>query len=135
SVGFGSGPQFSRPGSDKDEDKTASETSNVNTGIGLTIDALVFGDYPEAVRASKAPFTDEEKELIKGRIDFVGINIYGGQNATAGGGGGGGDGGPPGPPGDGGSDGGPPGDGGSGGGPPDGGSGGGGNKPDGFGGV
>ncbi|XP_052129896.1 myrosinase 1-like [Frankliniella occidentalis] len=72
------------------EDIVAAQSANVNTGIGLTIDPLVFGDYPEAVRGFRGSFTEEEKKLIKGRIDFVGINIYGGQNASASGGGGGG---------------------------------------------
>ncbi|XP_052124439.1 uncharacterized protein LOC113210249 isoform X2 [Frankliniella occidentalis] len=127
-VGVGAGPRFYHGATNSEEDITAAENANVNTGIGLTIDPLVFGDYPEAVRDSRKAFTDEEKDLIKGRIDFVGVNMYGGQNASSSGGGG-----SDGPPGDGGSGGGddqgpPPGDGGSG-------DGSGGNRPDSFGDV
>ncbi|XP_034240623.1 putative beta-glucosidase 6 isoform X1 [Thrips palmi] len=76
-VGYGAGPPFSRGATPEDDAYAA--YSNVNIGIGLSVDPLVFGDYPEAVRASKKPFTDEEKELIKGRIDYVGINMFGGR--------------------------------------------------------
>ncbi|XP_034245696.1 myrosinase 1-like [Thrips palmi] len=91
-VGFSSGPIFFRSASDAPEDIAATEAANSNTGIGLTVDPLVFGDYPEGVRTTQKAFTEEEKLLIKGRIDFVGINIYGGKNTSAsddGGGGGG----------------------------------------------
>ncbi|KAE8745833.1 hypothetical protein FOCC_FOCC007480, partial [Frankliniella occidentalis] len=74
-VGVGAGPRFYHGATNSEEDITAAENANVNTGIGLTIDPLVFGDYPEAVRDSRKAFTDEEKDLIKGRIDFVGVNI------------------------------------------------------------
>ncbi|KAE8740416.1 hypothetical protein FOCC_FOCC014077, partial [Frankliniella occidentalis] len=52
-VGFGAGPQFARAASSAEEDVTTAENSNVNTGLGLSIDPLVYGDYPEAVRNSK----------------------------------------------------------------------------------
>ncbi|KAK3910811.1 Beta-glucosidase 11, partial [Frankliniella fusca] len=80
-VGFGTGPPFSRGATP--EDDALAEYSNINIGIGLSIDPLVFGDYPEAVRATKTPFTDAEKELIKGRIDFVGVNMFGGRIESA----------------------------------------------------
>ncbi|KAK3917234.1 Furostanol glycoside 26-O-beta-glucosidase [Frankliniella fusca] len=127
-IGFGVGPNFSRPNSTAEEDIEASDKDNMNNGIGLSIETLVSGDYPETAKTSDRPtFTDAQKELLKNSIDFAGVNVYGGNNVSASGssGGGGGGGGPPGPPdgGDGGGGGGgppdgPDGGGGSGGGPP-----------------
>ncbi|KAJ1526396.1 hypothetical protein ONE63_009534 [Megalurothrips usitatus] len=115
-VGFGAGPQFARAANaSSPEDLAGAEKSNKVSGIALTVDALVFGDFPEeAKKARNISFTDEEKKLIKGRVDFLGINVYGGTSVNASAGGGAtlppGEGGSSVPPGDGGS-GGPPGDG------------------------
>ncbi|KAJ1530917.1 hypothetical protein ONE63_005756 [Megalurothrips usitatus] len=106
-VGFGVGPGFSRPNSTAQEDVDASDKSNLG-GIGMSLHPLVTGDYPAGFESSSRPnFTEEEKKLLKGSIDFAGVNIYGGSNVSASSGsGGGGGGGPPsggggGPPGDG----------------------------------
>lgn len=44
------------------------------------LDPLVYGDYPEIMKkkaGSRIPaFTEEQSELIRGSIDFVGINHY-----------------------------------------------------------
>jgi beta-glucosidase/6-phospho-beta-glucosidase/beta-galactosidase len=44
------------------------------------LDPLVYGDYPEIMKkkvGSRLPsFTKEQSELIRGAIDFVGINHY-----------------------------------------------------------
>ncbi|KAJ1401918.1 Glycosyl hydrolases family 1, N-terminal conserved site [Sesbania bispinosa] len=49
--------------------------------IGWNLDPLVFGEYPAEMRSilgSQLPmFSDEEKKLIKGSLDFIGINHYG----------------------------------------------------------
>jgi len=43
------------------------------------LDPLVFGDYPPSLKA-RAPnlptFTDEERKLLKGSVDLVGVNYY-----------------------------------------------------------
>ncbi|KAM0927556.1 hypothetical protein ACQ4PT_002788 [Festuca glaucescens] len=48
--------------------------------IGWILDPLVYGDYPEIMKkkaGSRIPsFTKEQSELIRGAIDFVGINHY-----------------------------------------------------------
>ena len=44
------------------------------------LDPLVYGDYPEIMKkkaGSRIPsFTKEQSELIRGSIDFIGINHY-----------------------------------------------------------
>lgn len=65
-VGFGAGPQFTRPASESEADSALAEKANTASGIGLTIDPLVFGDYPDSVKDAQEAFTDEEKALIKG---------------------------------------------------------------------
>lgn len=44
------------------------------------MDPLCNGDYPssmkELVRDRLPKFTEEEKRLIKGSLDFIGINYY-----------------------------------------------------------
>lgn len=41
---------------------------------------MFFGDYPEIMRklvGNRLPnFTEEEKKMIKGSTDFIGINYY-----------------------------------------------------------
>ncbi|PSS06315.1 Beta-glucosidase [Actinidia chinensis var. chinensis] len=48
--------------------------------VAWTFDPLVFGDYPPEMRhyhGSELPrFSPEEREYIKGSIDFIGINHY-----------------------------------------------------------
>ncbi|XP_015693049.2 beta-glucosidase 22-like isoform X1 [Oryza brachyantha] len=48
--------------------------------IGWILDPLVYGDYPEIMKkraGSRIPsFTKEQSELIRGSVDFIGINHY-----------------------------------------------------------
>ncbi|XP_047059687.1 beta-glucosidase 3-like isoform X1 [Lolium rigidum] len=48
--------------------------------FGWILDPLVFGDYPEVMKknvGSRLPsFTKNQSELIKGSLDFIGINHY-----------------------------------------------------------
>jgi beta-glucosidase/6-phospho-beta-glucosidase/beta-galactosidase len=47
---------------------------------GWMFDPVITGDYPAAMRAhfgSQLPaFTLEEQQLLKGSVDFLGVNIY-----------------------------------------------------------
>jgi len=49
------------------------------------LDPLVNGDYPSIMRSvvkDRLPtFTAEEKEMVKGSLDFIGINYYSTQYA------------------------------------------------------
>ncbi|KAF3442179.1 hypothetical protein FNV43_RR16095 [Rhamnella rubrinervis] len=41
------------------------------------LDPLVYGDYPAEMRGSELPrFSGRDKELIKGSMDFIGLNHY-----------------------------------------------------------
>ena len=44
------------------------------------LEPLVYGDYPFIMRAllgDQLPeFTDEQKELVKGSYDYIGVNYY-----------------------------------------------------------
>lgn len=44
------------------------------------MDPLVYGDYPfvmkSLVRNALPKFSEEEKELVKGANDFIGVNYY-----------------------------------------------------------
>lgn len=44
------------------------------------VEPLVFGDYPksmlELVKDRLPKFTDQEKSMLKGSYDFLGINYY-----------------------------------------------------------
>ena len=48
---------------------------------------MVFGDYPfimkALVRDALPKFTDEEKALVKGSYDFIGVNYYTSRYAVA----------------------------------------------------
>ncbi|XP_022776768.1 beta-glucosidase 40-like [Durio zibethinus] len=48
--------------------------------LGWFLDPLIFGDYPSSMRSrvgSRLPnFTESESALLKGSLDFVGINHY-----------------------------------------------------------
>ncbi|XP_039065693.1 beta-glucosidase 40-like [Hibiscus syriacus] len=58
--------------------------------LGWFLDPLIFGDYPSSMRSrvgTRLPtFTESESALLKGSLDFVGINhyttYYASQNAT-----------------------------------------------------
>ncbi|KAI6675473.1 hypothetical protein NL676_003379 [Syzygium grande] len=67
------------PYSDSLDDKAASERA-IDFALGWFIDPLVNGDYPSTMRSlvkDRLPtFTAEEKQLMKGSFDFIGINYY-----------------------------------------------------------
>lgn len=48
--------------------------------LGWFLDPLIFGDYPSSMRSlvgNRLPtFTESESALLKGSLDFVGINHY-----------------------------------------------------------
>ncbi|KAK3917373.1 Beta-glucosidase 6 [Frankliniella fusca] len=83
-VGIGALTFFARPNSTKWDDILAAERANYFE-MGLIINPIVFGEYPDVVRETLAragkldhlpTFTDAQKREIKGASDFFGINSY-----------------------------------------------------------
>ncbi|OVA17552.1 Glycoside hydrolase [Macleaya cordata] len=60
-------------------DKEAADRANAFM-VGWFMEPLVYGDYPFIMRAlvrdNLPTFTDEEKEMVKGSYDFIGVNYY-----------------------------------------------------------
>lgn len=48
--------------------------------VGRFMEPLVYGDYPfimkTLVKDGLPNFTDEQKELVKGSYDYIGVNYY-----------------------------------------------------------
>nr|KYP33118.1 hypothetical protein KK1_046058 [Cajanus cajan] len=67
------------PYSFSQEDKNATKRM-MDFFTGWILDPVVFGDYPnsmkELVKDRLPIFTEEEKTLVRGSIDFIGINYY-----------------------------------------------------------
>ncbi|KAM7506518.1 hypothetical protein LguiA_016971 [Lonicera macranthoides] len=55
--------------------------------FGWILEPMVYGDYPfimkALVRDALPTFTEEEKSLVKGSLDFIGVNYYTSRYATA----------------------------------------------------
>ncbi|GAB2289611.1 Belongs to the glycosyl hydrolase 1 [Dionaea muscipula] len=72
--GFGAAPL-----TDSTEDLTAARRFN-DFFIGWFMHPLTFGDYPEIIKRNAGKrlptFTEDESKLVKGSIDFIGINHY-----------------------------------------------------------
>ncbi|KAJ6718164.1 hypothetical protein OIU79_006148 [Salix purpurea] len=71
--------EWSEAGSNKTEDKAAA-SRRLEFQLGWYLNPLYYGDYPEVMReilGERLPkFTEEDKELLRNPIDFVGLNHY-----------------------------------------------------------
>ncbi|XP_034248773.1 myrosinase 1-like [Thrips palmi] len=81
--------EFAEPLTNKPEDVEAAERYRL-WRYGWWADPLFFGDYPEVMKniignlsaaegraTSRLPtFTDEEKTIVQGAMDFLGLNLY-----------------------------------------------------------
>ncbi|XP_024358584.1 beta-glucosidase 13 [Physcomitrium patens] len=74
------------PCKDTDEDRDAALRAN-EYWLGWILDPLFFGEYPASMRAfdhrkTLPRFTKEQSALLKGSLDFLGLNQYTSQFAT-----------------------------------------------------
>ncbi|KAL6297074.1 hypothetical protein ACE6H2_005216 [Prunus campanulata] len=71
--------QYAEPHSDSLLDRAAAKRV-LDFQLGWYMEPLVLGEYPKSMRVlvkERLPkFTKEEKKLIKGSFDFIGINYY-----------------------------------------------------------
>ncbi|KAF7833962.1 beta-glucosidase 24 [Senna tora] len=78
-IGIGTLGVFAEPYSESQEDIAAARRL-MDFGLGWIMEPLVFGDYPKIMRElakERLPyFTQQEKDLIKGSFDFIGVSYY-----------------------------------------------------------
>uniref|UniRef100_UPI0005C800A9 beta-glucosidase 24-like n=1 Tax=Fragaria vesca subsp. vesca TaxID=101020 RepID=UPI0005C800A9 len=102
-IGWSLVGQYVEPYSDAAEDKAAAKSKlDARSPLNLMLiymlmvllirfmEPIVYGDYPKIMRdlvnERRTSFTEEEKNLIKGSFDFIGVNYYTtryGKNAPA----------------------------------------------------
>ncbi|GLJ16560.1 hypothetical protein SUGI_0283410 [Cryptomeria japonica] len=79
SVGFPINQFWYEPLTNSSEDLEAQQRALEFT-VGWIFDPIFFGDYPSSMRrivGERLPkFTEEEVEMLKGSIDFIGLNHY-----------------------------------------------------------
>ncbi|KIZ00775.1 hypothetical protein MNEG_7183 [Monoraphidium neglectum] len=78
-VGIALNVEWAEPMTDSAKDKTAAQR-NLDIQLGLFADPLFLGKYPKILKQkfgeAARSFTKEESRLVKGSLDFVGINHY-----------------------------------------------------------
>lgn len=78
-IGIANNCDWREPLTDSQADKDAAEEA-LQFFYGWFSDPLVFGEYPEIMRSrlgKRLPdFTPEEKKLLAGSVDFLGLNHY-----------------------------------------------------------
>lgn len=79
SIGISNNCDWREPLTDSPEDRAAAQRA-VEFFYGWFTDPVVFGDYPSVMRervgARLPQFTPEERALVKGSADFLGLNHY-----------------------------------------------------------
>ncbi|GKV46779.1 hypothetical protein SLEP1_g53747 [Rubroshorea leprosula] len=71
--------EWAEANSDKSEDKRAA-ARRLDFQLGWYLHPLYYGDYPQVMReklGNRLPkFSEEDKELLRNTMDFVGLNQY-----------------------------------------------------------
>lgn len=90
-LGFGAVTFFNRPNSSEWDDILAAHRANM-FDVGLLLHPLIYGDYPAVVKETLKvahgdeqylpEFTEEQKNNLRGAIDFIGLNAYFGQKVA-----------------------------------------------------
>jgi len=80
-IGMTMNSGFAYPFDSNNKDDIAAVDTYTAFNLGWFADPQVFGDYPEIMKSyitdNRLPkFTDEQKALLKGSCDFLGINHY-----------------------------------------------------------
>lgn len=79
SIGLALDAEWAEPISGSDEDKEASNR-RMQFQLAWLLDPIYKGDYPAVMRAKLGPrlpqFTAEERQRLRGSLDFVGLNHY-----------------------------------------------------------
>uniref|UniRef100_A0A2N9HXU1 Beta-glucosidase n=1 Tax=Fagus sylvatica TaxID=28930 RepID=A0A2N9HXU1_FAGSY len=78
--------RYFKPSSDSKKQRAAADRLT-DALMGWIIEPLVFGDYPKSMRdlvKERLPiFSEEEKKMITGTLDFIGLNYYTSRYAIA----------------------------------------------------
>ncbi|MGE9295215.1 MAG: GH1 family beta-glucosidase [Puniceicoccales bacterium] len=78
-IGIANNCDFREPLTDSDEDRAAAQES-LEFFYGWLTDPVVFGDYPAIMRervGERLPkFTPEQSAMLRGSVDFLGLNHY-----------------------------------------------------------
>ncbi|XP_062010316.1 beta-glucosidase 24-like [Rosa rugosa] len=78
-IGIPSVVEWFEPYEDTPQDRAAARRA-FDFKTGWFVEPLVYGDYPFIMRAlvgdALPEFTDEQKELVKGSYDYIGVNYY-----------------------------------------------------------
>ncbi|PRQ54195.1 putative beta-glucosidase [Rosa chinensis] len=78
-IGIPSVVEWFEPYEDTAQDRDAARRA-FDFKTGWFVEPLVYGDYPFIMRAlvgdALPEFTDEQKELVKGSYDYIGVNYY-----------------------------------------------------------
>ena len=80
-IGFTTNTNFALPYNPNSEDDIWAANVNIAFNFGWYVDPIVFGKYPDEMSRNildgRLPtFTEEQKKLVKGSFDFIGLNHY-----------------------------------------------------------
>ncbi|XP_050380591.1 beta-glucosidase 24-like [Argentina anserina] len=85
-IGIPSVVEWFEPYEDTAQDRAAALRA-FDFKTGWFVEPLIYGDYPFIMRAlvgdALPEFTDEQKELVKGSYDYIGVNYYTARFATS----------------------------------------------------